>query len=61
MADKQKPILKEVEEIKVAIRSIHENKAYPLTDVADALEEIAGEADSLLDLVTEDILHGRGL
>lgn len=60
MADKQKPIEKETEEIKTAIRNLHENKKYPRTDVADALEDIAGEADTLLDLVTEDITNGRG-
>jgi type II secretory pathway predicted ATPase ExeA len=58
--EKQKPIEKEVEQIKKSIQTLHENKKYPMTDIADALEDIAGEADTLLDLVTEDIKNGRG-
>lgn len=45
----------QIETIKKQIKTVYECKEVPRTDVADALEELAGEADSLLADVTESL------
>lgn len=50
-----KQFREQVETIKKQIKTVYESKEVPRTDVADALEELAGEADSLLADVTESL------
>lgn len=54
-----KQLRDQVDQIKKQIQIVYESKDFPRTDVADALEELAGEADSLLAGVSEALEAGQ--